>query len=266
MDETLEDDRRITIGVGDGLSAFFRGIGFIIVTPSVWLWSAIPMAWLLFLSCGGCGLGFWGAKSLSEFLVQPEGTWGEIGKWALTILMWVFLILLVALVALSLTQPLSGFALDRIAIAQESAMTGRRRPAPSIFLTLWNSAKATILSLIVGSPILLVLLAIGFAFPPAAVVTVPLKFLVAGWMLSWNFIDYPLGLRRMGVRARIGWVWQHFDAFTTFGVMWALLLPIPGIVLLVLPMGVAGVTRLVVQEEIYEAESKEEELEDDGFR
>jgi uncharacterized protein involved in cysteine biosynthesis len=265
VDETPEDDRRFTIGVGDGFSGFFNGICFIIGTPTVWIWAAVPMAWLLVLSCGGCGFGFWGAEALSKQIVQPETTWGEVGKWALTVCLSIFAFMLVALAALSLTQPLSGFALDRIAIAQEAAMTGRRRTAPSIFLTLWNSAKATILSLVIGSPILLVLLVIGLAFPPAAVVTVPLKFLVAGWMLAWNFIDYPLGLRRMGLRARIIWALQHFDAFTTFGVVWALLLPIPGVVLLVLPMGVAGVTRMVVQEEIYEVEAKEGELADDGI-
>ena len=41
------------------------------------------------------------------------------------------------------------------------------------------------------------------------------------------------------------WCLRHFGAFTLFGVLWAGLCIVPGVVLLILPMGVAGATRML---------------------
>jgi uncharacterized protein involved in cysteine biosynthesis len=68
-------------------------------------------------------------------------------------------------------------------------------------------------------------------------------------MLAWDFIDYPLAMRGVGLEARFAWVGRNFGVFTVFGVLWALLVIVPGVVLLVLPMGVAGATRLVLADE-----------------
>ena len=66
---------------------------------------------------------------------------------------------------------------------------------------------------------------------------------------------------RLGLRARLRWVGRRFGAFSTFGITWAALLAVPGLVLLLLPMGVAGATRLVVAVELepdYELEEFDE--------
>jgi uncharacterized protein involved in cysteine biosynthesis len=47
----------------------------------------------------------------------------------------------------------------------------------------------------------------------------------------------------------VRWVWRNVGAFTAFGLAWAGLVVIPGVVLLLLPMGVAGATRMVVLDE-----------------
>src|SRR5258705_372378 len=75
---------------------------------------------------------------------------------------------------------------------------------------------------------------------------VRVKFLVGGWLLAWPFLDYPLGLGGLGAGARLLWAGRNFGAFTAFGLGWAVLLVVPGTFLLVLPMGVAGATQLVV--------------------
>jgi len=103
--------------------------------------------------------------------------------------------------------------------------------------------------LLIGMPLLSLLLLIGIFFPPAVVVTVPLKVLVCGWMLAWDFVDYPLALRGVSLAERFSWVGRNFGAFTFFGILWTLLVATPGMVLLILPMGVAGATRLVVAAE-----------------
>jgi CysZ protein len=239
-----------------GLEAFGSGIGFVIITPRVWGYALVPVAMLLLLSCGLTGLAIWGSHHLSSWLIGPNpGAWGQIGYWSLVITLAVMGVIVAALVALSLAQPLSGFALESVAHAQEIALMGTAAPKTSFFASVVSTAKAVAVALLVGGTMLAILFLISFFFPPAAVVTVPLKVLVCGWMLAWDFIDYPLAMRGVGLEGRFAWVGRNFGAFTLFGVLWALLVVVPGMVLVILPMGVAGATRLVVADEIVRRET-----------
>jgi CysZ protein len=246
-------ERAIRIGrvtVLHGLEAFFGGIGFVMVTPRVWGHALVPVGTLLLLSCGLLGLGFWGSHHLSSWLIGPDpGVWGQIGYWGLMSALVVVCFFAAVLLALSLAQPLSGFALESIAHAQEIALTGTAAPTASYIAALVSTTAAVVVALLIGGTMLAILFLVSFFFPPAAVVTVPLKVLVGGWMLAWDFIDYPLAVRGIGLAGRFAWVGRNFGAFTLFGVLWALLVVVPGVVLLVLPMGVAGATRLVVADE-----------------
>jgi CysZ protein len=110
-----------------------------------------------------------------------------------------------------------------------------------------TSTRVTVLMIVVGGTVYTVLFVVDFFFPPALVVTAPLRFIVGAWLLAWNFLDYPLSLRGLGVIARVRWSVRHFEEFTVFGVIWATLLFVPGLFFLMLPMGVAGAARLVVE-------------------
>ncbi|HEY7428727.1 MAG TPA: EI24 domain-containing protein [Gemmataceae bacterium] len=239
------------IGLLGGLKAFTSGIGFVLLTPHVWGYALVPAAMLVLLSCGLTGLALWGSHHLSTWVFGPDaGTWRQVGYWGLTIALFLVGIVAALLVALSLAQPLSGFALEAIAHAQEVALTGTAAPKTSFLTNLISTAKAVAIALLIGGTLLAILFLVSFFFPPASVVTVPLKFLVCGWMLAWDFLDYPLAMRGVGLEGRFAWVGRNFGAFTLFGLMWALLVVVPGVVLLILPMGVAGATHLVVADDI----------------
>jgi CysZ protein len=238
------------LGLFSGLEAFGGGIAFVFTTPRVWGYAAVPMTMLLVLACGLTGLAVWGSNHLSTSLFgQDPGAWGRFGWWLLTISLTLLGIVAAALVALSVAQPLSGWALESISHAQEVALTGHAAPKTSFLANLISTAKAVAVALMIGGTLLIVLFLISFFFPPAAIVTVPLKVVVCGWMLAWDFIDYPLAMRGVGLERRFAWVGRNFGAFTLFGVMWATFLVVPGVVLLVLPMGVAGATHLVIADE-----------------
>ena len=238
------------VGLLSGLEAFGCGIGFILLTPRVWGYALVPVAMLLALWCGLSGLAIWGSHHLSVSVFGSDpGTWGQVGYWSMTIALVLLGILVAALVALSVAQPFSGFALEAISHAQEVALTGTAAPKTSFVANLISTAKAVFMALLVGGTLLTILFIINFFFPPAMIVTVPLKFIVCGWMLAWDFIDYPLAMRGVGLEGRFAWVGRNFGAFTLFGLLWALLVVVPGVVLIVLPMGVAGATQLVVADE-----------------
>jgi CysZ protein len=238
------------LGVGDGLSAFIGGIGFVLGTPSVWPWAAVPMVMMLLIFCGLASLGGWGAWELTQWLVgDPETTWGDVAAWALRVSLWLVNVVLSLLASLALAQPLSGWALEKVAAAQERALTGTAPPEPSILWSALLGLRVGLVTVFVAVVVLGALLVVDLIFPPALVLTIPLKFFVTGWLLAWDFVDYPLGLKGRGLRARMRWVFQHFTAYTAFGLAWSVVLLIPCVALLVLPMGVAGATRLVVEAE-----------------
>jgi CysZ protein len=238
----------------EGVSAAAGGMWFVLSTPRVWLYALVPAFWLMLLGCGLTGLGFYGADWSAHALIgEPQSIWGHIGSWSLTLLLAAAALCTAVLLALILAQPLSGFALEAIVLEQERALLGENLPRSSFLTALWTSTRATLVMLIVGGLVYTVLFVIDFCFPPAIMVTALVQFLVGGWLLAWNFLDYPLSVRGLGVWARLRWATAHIEEFTMFGVMWAGLLIVPGMFLLILPMGVAGATRLVVESELARA-------------
>lgn len=234
------------LGFLDGLKAFFGGIGFIVGRPSMWGWALIPILVASLLFGGAAALALWGGSQAAEHFLTDTGGWSTAGVWTLRIVFGIVGVLLAFLVAISLAQPLSGFALDAIARRQELALGGRTWPDQPFFASFLRSLRVTLTALVVSLPILAVLSLITLFFPPAAVVTIPLKVIVTGCAVTYDFIDYPLGLRGEGVRSRAGFMSAHFGATLAFGLAASAVLLIPGIGLLLLPFGVAGATRMVV--------------------
>lgn len=230
----------------DGLRAFFGGIGFIVSRPGVWGWALIPVLVAGILFGGSAALGIWGGSEAAEHLLHDHGGWSTAGHWTLRIVFWIVGVLLALLVAISLAQPLSGFALETIARRQEVAMGGPTRPDPPFWQALLRSLRVTLTALVVTLPILGLLSLVTLVVPPAAVVTIPLKVLVTGCAITYDFIDYPLGLRGEGVRSRASFMRQHLGAVLGFGLAASAVLLVPGVGLLLLPFGVAGATRMVV--------------------
>jgi CysZ protein len=238
------------VGFGTGLEAFLGGINFILTTPSVWLHALVPALMVLVLACALSWLSIWSVgQAVSAFLGQTSGFWSTAGSWVLTILLDVAAVLFALLLAVILAQPLSVFALEAIVHAQERALGGPRRPRLTFLQSMLLSLRVALFTLAAVLPTYVLLLIVDIVFPPAMIVTVPLRLLFSAWLLAWSFLDYPLTLRGMGLQRRLRWITARPTAFTGFGLAWAFVLIFPGMALLLLPMGVAGATRLALAEE-----------------
>jgi CysZ protein len=235
------------LGFLAGLKAAGGGIVFVVSTPSIWPYALVPVGLMLILGCGLGGLGVWGASLLTDALLGEhlEG-WSRFGAALLTIAFSLLALALSFFLALLLTQPLSGSALEAIASAQEHKLTGKCCSPPSFLAALLESLRIAGITAVIAIALFVVFFLIDVIIPFAAVVTIPARFFTAAWLLAWDFLDYPLSLRGIEVGQRWRWLRQHAWGVTGFGLAWAALLLIPGIFLIVLPMGVAGATRLVV--------------------
>ena len=246
---TLEGVKRQALSFFSGVKAVFGGLGFVVSTPSAWGWASIPVlvATVIF---GGLGaLTIWLGTDLAHRLLwdADDGTGTVVAIWALRVLFWAVGLVVAFVVAMSLAQPISGFALERIARKQETALGGRTWPDQPFVASTIRSLQVSLTALLVGLPILALLAVITFLVPPIAVVTVPLKFVVTGVLAAYDLLDYPLSIRGQGVSARVAFMKAHFSAVLGFGCAVAALLLIPGFGLFLLPFGVAGAARMVAQ-------------------
>lgn len=247
------------LGFFAGVRAFFGGLGFVVTTPSVWGWAMIPVAVATLLFGGAAALAIWGGSELALHIVGSPGVDGTsapvsastavtFGTWALRLLFWAVGLVVAFVVAMSLAQPLSGFALEAISRKQELALGGNTHPDQPFIAGAVRSLRVTLTALAIGLPILGVLALITVLVPPAGVITVPLKFIVTGVLAAYDLLDYPLSLRGHSVGDRLVWIRRNFPAVLGFGVATAALLLVPGVGLLLLPFGVAGATRMVMMD------------------
>ena len=250
LELVLPPSRSPRIGLFGGARAVFQGVGWIVATPATWRYAIVPVLVALGLLGGSGALAIWGAVALTHAIVgAASGAAATAFSWLLEIVLGAVGLMVALVVAMSLAQPLSGFALDAISRTQDERLGGRSGASPGGAAGIVRSLGVTLTGLGIGLPLLLLLTLGSVLVPPAAVVTVPLKFVVTALMIAWDLLDYPLTARGMSVGARLKWMAAHFGAVLGFGLASGALLLIPGIGLLLLPGGVAGATRLVLEAE-----------------
>jgi CysZ protein len=219
------------MGFFSGAGSFFQGMAFVVSTPRIWPRAAVPVLVALVVFAGLVALGLFGAMRWTHGVY--------------VVLLAIPIVLLALVLALTLAQPLSGWALDGIVRAQRREL-GLPELAPGgVFAAMLSSLGAALLGLAIGTPLIALLTLVGWVAPPAIFVTVPLKILVGALMVAWDLVDYPLAMQGARVRDRLRWVGRNFGAFCGFGLAATAFFAVPGLGLLALPCGVAGAARLI---------------------
>ena len=228
------------MGLFRGVAAFLGGVGWVVTTPRIWPRAIVPIVTALVLIAALAVLGVHGAMNATR------RTLGEgLGAGFVGVLLAITAVVLALVVGVALAQPLSGWALDGIVRIEEQELGIAPAAGPPFLATMLASLAFSLLGLAVGVPLIVLLTLAAWLFPPAAVVTIPLKAVIAALLLAWNLVDYPLASRGVGVGARLRWCGRNLGALVGFGLAALLLFAVPGLGLLALPCGVAGAVRLV---------------------
>jgi uncharacterized protein involved in cysteine biosynthesis len=231
-----------------GLIAPFRALGFLARRTDTWLLALTPtlIALALFAACLGAAT-TWIGKAFAGS--ANEGTAEGLLRLLLMVIAWAAAAMASALVASASAQTLAGPALDALARKQEEELGVPRHPDEPFLRVTWRALRVSVATAIVTGAALGALFLVDVIAPPAVVLTVPLKAIVAMIGAAWNFLDYPLGLRGMGLRARAAWMARHGARSMGLGagILLATALPIAG--LLILPIAVAAAARVVVEAE-----------------
>ncbi len=80
--------------------------------------------------------------------------------------------------------------------------------------------------------------------PEGAPVTEPLAFVISALGLAWELLDHPFSRRGLTAGERLRWVRARFFAVLGFAAAAQVFLLIPGLDFFLLPVGIAGATRL----------------------
>ncbi len=228
------------LGFWFGARAVFSGAGYVAGEPRSWPYALVPPALLITL------IALFSYLTLVVFRgalldVSGQGFWGQAASWVLSVIVLAFGIVL----ALALTPPLSGPALERIVALRERSLGAPPRAELGMLAEIWCGVRAQVFLAMFALPILIVLWIVELVFAPAAVVTVPLAFVVTSFSLAWNLIDYPLTLRGVRMRDRFNLLMRHKRVFAGFGAAFAVLFWIPCCGVLLLPVGAAAATELI---------------------
>ncbi|CAF3715840.1 unnamed protein product [Rotaria sp. Silwood1] len=237
-------------GFLNGIIAPFQGFYFILIHPSTWTRALIPAFIFTILLFTFSIPSIWGMYLLTNHLIQQyPSRWIHYSLWLLRIILYIVAIFLSLILAFITAQPLSAPALESLVRTQEHYLKYPNRPEESFCSSVWRSIRVAIVSIITALCIFIILTIMEFFFPPFIIITIPLKFIVTGFILAYDIIDYPLSLHLFGVRERTPWFKHYIWATVGFGLSMEIIFLIPGSFFLLLPAGVCGATILVVAAE-----------------
>lgn len=217
----------------------------IVVTPRAWVFAAVPMVIASVIVMGLSVVAFAFVPWLVGHAVGPTETWyGTVGKTLLEIVAALVVFVMALLCGAFLAQPIASPALDRLIRITEEKLGLPPRPKTSLALDAWRSLRSAGIGFI-SVPIVVVLTAIEIFVPGSSWVILPIKLLLTAIFVSWDLLDYPLGVRDMRLRDRLAWVFSHKREVLGFGLSLAGVFLVPCMQLVLLPAGVVGATLLV---------------------
>jgi CysZ protein len=178
----------------------------------------------------------------------PPGEGGVLellARWTLRVVALLASVGVSLLASLTLASPLSSAALDGLVRVHARALGLPEAPHVPWAEGAGRALASALVGVAVGAPFALLVAAVNFVFPAATVVTGPLAALVSGYVVAWNLLDYPLGVRGVTLAERGRWMLARPALITGFASSAALLLFVPGLGLLLLPAGVVGAEMVV---------------------
>jgi CysZ protein len=235
-------------GFASGIRCLFGGIGWLASTPSAWPLALVPLAVGLVLgSVLAIGVVAWVPGWLGDLVGPTSGALGAVGRVALQIVGTVAAVVMALFLAMVLAQPLSGPALEALARKQEDALGAPPRPPTGFVTDVARSLSSALVGLCLGVPLIVALFVLSLIVPAAAVVLFPVKMLVAAFVIAWDLCDYPLSVRGVPIGQRIRVLAGNASAVLGFSLGLALAGLVPFLQFVLLPAGVAGATRLMLE-------------------
>jgi CysZ protein len=225
----------------DGLSYPFRGVAYLARRPALWKYFAAAVAVNLVLFVVLIVLFVhYRADLVAAIMPAKSPAWlrSTLG-WFVSALVAVGGLFLFTAVGNVIAAPFLDAMTERMLQDLGEPLPPSRGVARALLRALVNqSLKILFFGLIQGALLLLLL-------TPAGILHPPLSGFLAVLFLAFEYLDYPLDARRVGVPGRFGWLARHLGSSLAFGLVLFGVLWVPLLGYLCLPLAVAGATLLV---------------------
>jgi uncharacterized protein involved in cysteine biosynthesis len=222
----------------------FSGFSWLLQHPGAWPAAAVPGLFWSLLSALGVGASVrWLKPWLLGALPRGSESFSSFAAWALTVLAGAVAVW----AALLLTPPLSAPALERIVARVETDIGAPARQPQGFVSELWCGLRATLVGVALVSPLLLLALVLDVLVPALAPLWIAIKLVAGAFGMSWGLLDYPLTLRGIGVRKRLGLIWRNARVAFGFGLGMLPFFWLPCCLLVALPVGVVAATLLATE-------------------
>lgn len=223
------------------LSYPLRGVAFVAQRPALWKYFAAALAINLVLFTLLIVLFIHYRTDLVAAIMparSPEWLRATLG-WFASILVLLAGFFLFTVVGNIIAAPFLDAMTERMLRDLGEALPPSRGVARALLRALVNqSLKLIFFGVIQGLLLLLLVTPLAFLHPP-------LSAFLAVLFLGFEYIDYPLDARHVGVPARFAWLGRHFASALGFGTVLFAVLWVPFLGYLTLPLAVAGAVLLV---------------------
>lgn len=223
------------------LSYPFRGVAYVVRRPALWKYFAAAVAVNLALFVVLVVLFIHYRADLVAAIMPakfPEWLRATLG-WILTAVVAIAGLFLFTVVGNIVAAPFLDAMTERMLGDLGETLPPSRGVARALLRALVNqSLKLLFFGVIQGLLLLLLVTPVAFLHPP-------LSGILAVLFLGFEYIDYPLDARRVGVPGRFAWLGRHLPQGLGFGLILFGVLWIPLLGYLFLPLAVAGAALLV---------------------
>jgi uncharacterized protein involved in cysteine biosynthesis len=182
--------------------------------------------------------------NVADLVVSPGGWWRTAVRAALMLALPLAFLLAAAFTYTAACLVLAGPLYEYLSAAVERRLKGSAPEEPfraGRFVA--DTGRALLLTAVVLLAELAVLL-FSLLFVP---VTTVLAVMASAVLLAFEMLDYPMGRRRMDIRARLRFARRHFWELLVLGLPMLLALMVPVVGAVFLPLGVVGGTVLFVR-------------------
>jgi uncharacterized protein involved in cysteine biosynthesis len=222
----------------------FKGIGHIMVRPSLWLLALTPTLTAFVLAMLSMAAA---SKTYSLLIarfsrdIHSTSSLGQAELWLIRALV-VCLLLLLALVLLTiLTPPLCAPWMDKLVVKVDQ----RVMQEPPFATAAWRAVRVTLVGALVFAIPQVTMWLLSVLIAPLAWLFAAIGFAVSALALAYDAFDWPLARRGLGVRGRLSWMQQHWIAVTGLGFGVSIIGMVPGLSIVLLPAIVVGAVKIV---------------------
>lgn len=226
-----------------GIKYFFNG-SRLIFKPGIKRFVFVP----LLINITLFSIGFWfGLQWFDKFLADILPTWlawAEYILWPIFALSYFLIVFyLFALIANVIAAPFNGLLAEKIEhyVNNKSIDEPTQKLLPTIIPSIASELSKLIYFIFRSIPLLIL-----FLIPGVNLLAPIVWFIFSSWMLSLEYLDYPLGNHNILFKKTRSLVKQQRAACLSFGAITSAFTLIPFVNFFVMPIAVAGATLLYI--------------------